>query len=201
MALSTFAELKTAIKGVLERPNIADSTIETWIAMAEADFDRTLKHYEMETTTTLNVTSENTALPTDYLQAKRVYIAGTTKALKVVRSSKLQDMLERRGYAAGEPTHYAIIGTSIAFYPAPASATVSMLYLQKIPRLSDSNTSNWLLEMGPDAYLYGALLHSAPYENDDARMATWGMLLQRAKDALDMQSDMAKFAADNVAMV
>ncbi len=48
-----------------------------------------------------------------------------------------------------------------------------MIYRKVVPALSDANTSNWLLACAPDAYLYGALLESAPYIKDDERIAVW----------------------------
>jgi hypothetical protein len=49
-----------------------------------------------------------------------------------------------------------------------------MVYRQNIPALA-SNTTNWLLALAPDLYLYGALLESAPYIKEDGRIQTWGL--------------------------
>ena len=49
-----------------------------------------------------------------------------------------------------------------------------MIYRANIPALSESNTTNWLLTLAPDLYLYGVLLESAPYMKEDERISTWG---------------------------
>jgi hypothetical protein len=54
------------------------------------------------------------------------------------------------------------------------------MYYAKIPTLSDSVTTNWLLTYHPDIYLYGALLHSAPYLKEDERASTWAALYSAA---------------------
>jgi len=59
--------------------------------------------------------------------------------------------------------------------------------------LSDSTTTNWLLEYYPDAYLYGSLVHSAPYLKEDARLQTWAALYQSAVDAINNESESSKF--------
>jgi hypothetical protein len=49
-----------------------------------------------------------------------------------------------------------------------------MIYRANIPPLA-ANSTNWLLALAPDLYLYGALLESAPYIKEDARIQTWGL--------------------------
>ena len=79
-------------------------------------------------------------------------------------------------------------------YPTPdGDYTVELYYYSRIPELSDSNTTNWLLEYFPDAYLYGSLVHSAPYLKDDARLTIWAALYQSAIDAINESGDAAKF--------
>jgi hypothetical protein len=59
--------------------------------------------------------------------------------------------------------------------PTPDAAyTIEMIYRQSIPPLA-INSTNWLLALAPDLYLYGALLESAPYIKEDGRIQTWGL--------------------------
>ncbi len=61
--------------------------------------------------------------------------------------------------------------------PTPdGSYSAILMYYAKVPTLSDSNETNWLLTHYPDIYLYGALLHSAPYLREDERAQTWAAL-------------------------
>ena len=46
-------------------------------------------------------------------------------------------------------------------------------------------TSNWLLALAPDLYLYGALLESAPYIKEDGRIQTWGLGFTAAMNDLN----------------
>ena len=71
--------------------------------------------------------------------------------------------------------------------------STELYYYAKIDALSDSNTSNWLLEYFPDAYLYGALSHSAPYLKDDARLQVWSSLYGNAIGGITADNDKAKF--------
>jgi len=66
--------------------------------------------------------------------------------------------------------------------------------------LSDSNADNWLLRDAPDVYLYGALIQSAPYLNDDARAETWASLYSTAIQSLQRASDDTRFAGSGIRM-
>jgi hypothetical protein len=84
-------------------------------------------------------------------------------------------------------------GEAIEVFPTPDTTySGELLYYAELEPLSDSNASNWLLEMSPDAYLYGALMQSAPYLKDDARMAVWSMLYSGAVAGTNLQSNKAK---------
>ena len=60
-----------------------------------------------------------------------------------------------------------------------------MIYRQNIPALTSTNTSNWLLTLAPDLYLYGTLLETAPYLKEDERIQTWATGLTTTLDSLN----------------
>jgi hypothetical protein len=66
------------------------------------------------------------------------------------------------------------------------------LYYQQVPALSDSATGNWLLTAAPDLYLYGALIHSAPYLVEDGRTAVFAQMYGAAVNQLNLQSEASK---------
>jgi hypothetical protein len=106
------------------------------------------------------------------------------------------EMLDRRSQSAntsGTPLFYALTAGEIELFPTPSEAFATELYYySKIDPLSDSNASNWLLQDYQDAYLYGSLIHSAPYLADDARLQVWAALFQSAIDAINIESDAVK---------
>jgi hypothetical protein len=60
-----------------------------------------------------------------------------------------------------------------------------MVYRKNIPALTASNTTNWLLDLAPDLYLYGVLMESAPYIKEDDRLQIWGLGYSSALDGLN----------------
>ena len=75
-----------------------------------------------------------------------------------------------------------------------------MLYFADIPNLSDVTTSNWLLSKAPDVYLYGSLLHSAPYLVEDARVNVWAQLYGAAVSRLNEESEAARMSGSGLTL-
>jgi len=76
--------------------------------------------------------------------------------------------------ATGQPQYYQIEGGNLVLSPAPDSDySVKMVYHAKIPALSGSNPTNWLLTKYPDLYLYGSLVEAVIYTNDVELLPIW----------------------------
>ena len=194
MAITTYAELKTAIADFLNRDDLT-AVIPTFISLAEADMQRRVRHWRMEKRSTAELDTQYSAIPADFVEVIRVYVtSGDTKPLELISQAELLDRKAKSLNTSGTPAYYAFTAGEIEIYPAPdGTYDVELYYIASIPALSDSSTSNWLLERYPDAYLYGALVHAAPYLNDDARIQVFAALYQSAIDAINAESERSKF--------
>jgi len=194
MAITTYAELKSNITDFLNRDDL-DTIAPTFISMAEADMQRQVRHWRQEKRSTAELDTQYSAIPADFLEAVRFYItSGDTRPLELISQSEMLDRKYRNLNTNGQPAYYAITAGEIEVYPVPdGTYTAELYYSARLTALSDSNTSNWMLEYFPDAYLYGSLIHSAPYLKDDARLQTWAALYQSAIDAINLSSEKEKF--------
>ena len=177
MALDTFSGLKTTIADYLNRDDLT-SIIPSFITLAEAKFNRKLRVRQMVKRATAAIDTQYFAFPTDWLQAKQ-FILNTNPItyLEYVTNFQGDELRATTVIAVGKPQYYSFVGSQIEVIPTPdTSYTGELTYYGKIPALSDSNTSNWLLAYAPDLYLYGALLEASPYLKDDERLAVWGNL-------------------------
>ena len=94
----------------------------------------------------------------------------------------------------GTPALYTLEAGQFHLYPTPIADTdVELLYYAEVPALA-SNATNWLLTAAPDVYLYGSLMHSAPYLQDDARLAVWAQLYSSSVVRLNEASQYAKYS-------
>ena len=194
MAITNYTELQSTIADFLNRDDLT-AVIPTFITLAEAEFNRRLRHWRMENRASAEVDSQYSAIPADFLEPIRLHLETSNyRTLELMSQADMQSMRMRNSDTSGEPAYYALTQGEIELYPTPdATYNLEMNYYARIPALSVSNATNWLLTYFPDAYLYGALAHSAPYLGEDARMATWAALLQSAIDGIIRESEQAKF--------
>jgi len=194
MSITTYAELKTAITDFLNRDDI-DSVASTFVSLAETDMQRRIRHWRMEKRSTAEIDTQYSAIPADFLEVIRFHVtSGDTKPLELISQAELLDRKRKNLNTSGSPSYYAITAGEIEVYPVPdGTYTAELYYYAAIPALSDSNTTNWLLDAYKDAYLYGSLVHSAPYLKEDGRIQTWAALYANAVDAINAESEKSKF--------
>ena len=68
-----------------------------------------------------------------------------------------------------------------------------MVYYQRIPALSDTVTTNWLLEAHPDLYLYTTLGAAEAWLKNDPRLPVWQQAAATFLDDLDALGEHAKY--------
>ena len=194
MPITTYTELKAAIADFLNRDDLS-ATVPTFISLAEADIQRRVRHWRMEKRSTAELDTQYSAIPADFVEVIRMYItSGDTKPLELISQGELLDRKRKNLNTSGSPSYYALTAGEIEVFPVPdGTYDLELYYIARIPALSDSNASNWLLERYQDAYLYGSLVHSAPYLKDDARAQMWAALYQSSVDAINAESERSKF--------
>jgi hypothetical protein len=182
MAISTFAELKTAAANWLDRSDLTDR-IPEFIALAEARFNRVLRIRDMETVSTAISTTGGTreySLPTGFVQMKEFHL--TTDPLTPL-AYITPEMMSRMwaGSTTGTPLVFTIIADNVRLGPSPdAVYTTSMLYYKTFTALSDAASTNDMLTNNPDVYLYGTLLEAEPFIMNDARVPLWLAAFEKA---------------------
>ncbi len=186
MAITTYAQLKASIEAWLNRDDL-DQYVGDFIALFEATFERTARVREMlvraVTVPAADEPREN--LPGDFLELKAIqFNASPVVVPEFASAAWIRNYRRYTGAESGVPRYFTIEGGQLLFERTPNATELEILYYQKLPRLSDEQTSNWLLAAHPDIYLYGALVHSAPFLKDDERIALWAGLLEKAMTEL-----------------
>jgi hypothetical protein len=201
MTITNFGTLKTAIADTLNRDDLA-SAVPTFVKLAEARFNRELRTWKQETRSTATLDVQYSALPTDFLQPIRLQILDSqTGEISPISTAQMLQLRGDNFNEAGRPVHYAITAQGLELLPTPDSAySASLVYYAKITALSADGDTNWLLTDAPDAYLYGALVHSAPYLKDDARLQVWEALLAQGINNLNTSSSEAKYGGSGLVM-
>ena len=191
MTIDTYAKLKDAVANFSERGDMT-KFIPDLIGMAEARISRTLDHPFMSgraTSTVVTTSSEPqfVDLPTDFQAMRRLYLSGVTgqPIIEYLTEGQLAREKNRTGGARSRPTKYTIFGSELELLPIPDSAYVlEMVYRKRLPILSDTVQSNWLLSLSPDIYLYGSLYQAAQFTGEQDKIARWDSCYNTAYDDL-----------------
>lgn len=175
MAITTYAELKTAVANWLSRDDLT-TIIPDFITLGEAKLNRALRLRAMENVATGSVAA-TVALPTGFLQVRALTVTSSGVTWPVAyREPNL--IYSKDGIAR----FYSIVGDNIYFLPDGSGETYSLTYYKKFDAVADS--VNWLLTNAPDAYLYASLLEATPYIQNDSRIPVWESRLQQVIDQL-----------------
>lgn len=190
MALSTYTELKASIADWLNRTDLT-SVVPDFIALAEAQIERTLRTRQMIVRATASIDTEYSAVPADFLETKSIKLNTNPVTALVFESIDALDSLKSTTYISpGRPGYFGIVGGQIRVLPVPDSTyTAELIYYAKLSKLSGTNANNWLLTQAPDVYLYGSLMQAAPYLKDDSRIPVWAAIYTRGLEELQIADD------------
>jgi hypothetical protein len=198
MALTNYSELKSTIADYLNRQDLAD-IIPTFITLAEAQIARDLRHRNQEVRLISVIDERYEEMPTSFLEIRTIYIDGENP-LRYESGTELVKM-RAESSISGTPKFYTIHAGQVEFYPSPDKAyEFNIVGYARIPELEDDVDSNWLLAQYPDIYLYGALIHSAPYLEDDARSQIWAQLYGAAIIQANAESDISSVSGSRLVM-
>ena len=201
MALTTYTELKASIADFLNRDDLT-TVIPDFITLAEAQINRDVRHWKMEVRSSgqQDAADEYIQIPSDWLETIRLHITdNTTSVVNLISRDAMADKRQKALDASGTPIYYTHADAQFQLYPTPSAETnFELLYYQKTTALSGSNADNWLLTEAPDVYLYGALIHSAPYLAEDERVAIWAQMYSAAVARLNEASELARYSGSGL---
>ena len=193
MAISNYSELKASIADYLNRADLT-AVIPDFITLAEAQINRQLRTHDMMKRATASVTEDYFSVPTDWLETNVLVNLGTiTAPMEYVDYERLNEL--KALSLTGDPRFYTMIDGKFLILPAATSESpvnLELSYVGRIPALSDSNTTNWLLTKSPDLYLYAALMQAEPYLKNDERVGLWATAMQNSMENMRLEGERSK---------
>jgi hypothetical protein len=198
MAITTYSELKTAVADWLNRSDLT-STIPNFIALAEAQLNRQLRHRKMVVRADATLDTQYFAVPADWLENIRFQL-DTNPITPLVFVTPEQMLEDSQIYSTGgQPMFYTMVGGQFQVLPSPdGTYTGELTYYGKIPALSDAAPTNWLLTEAPDIYLYATLVQSAPYLKEDERVSVWAGFYQTLINDMKIADERARVGSSKL---
>lgn len=193
MALDgTYAGLKASIADWLNRSDLT-AQIPDFITLAEGQMTRRFvgrmrqglpypRRIMQRTDAAIASGDEYVPVPADFHGPIELVLQGTPEiVVDYLDPTNFQQWKEANPYPGMAPVYYTVISCQLQLYPVADKAyTAELTYLKRFEAANAAG--NWILTDYPDAYLYGALLQSAPYLKDDERATTWAALFTAAVD-------------------
>lgn len=172
MSITNYSELKTAVAAWLHRADL-DDRIPDFIQIGEGKLSRDLDSRRMDVKADLVTTPGDKALdlPADMLEMRRLQIVSDDYNTPLQYRTPDEIAADYPHNRTGRPVVFTVIGQRLELAPIPDAAyNLELNYIQRLPALSDSNPTNWLLSAWPSAYLYAALCAAQPFLINDERL-------------------------------
>lgn len=205
---ATFQGLCNKLEDTLNRRDLV-SVIPDFVVLATARIQRDMarvRHPLMISRAQATVIDNYVPLPNDFVAIQQIMFQDTAQNFVYVSPDQSKEVLAR-GWDnrapvamqttydhAGITTYYTIIGNRIRIFPAPAQTNPDKLdlwYYARLTPLNNATPTNWVLSRYPDLYLYGSLVHSAPYLKNDDRAAVWDGFYKTIMADIEVEADRA----------
>lgn len=176
MALANYTDLIASINssaGWLHRNDLG-TIAPDWVTLAEAAMNYGgvlpngtivdgLRVGSQETIITVATTAgtQTVALPTDFLQMRKIYYTLSGVRVELVERPPTPMGIQELSNVNAPPLTYYIQGSSLYLIPIPDQTyTITLDYYAKIGPLATSST-NWLMTQSPMTYLAGSIVQGA----------------------------------------
>jgi hypothetical protein len=181
MALTNYTTFVATVESYLARTDL-NTIVPDFVQLAQFRMSRDLRTEKMlkVATSTITTTDGTVSLPSDMLEVREIHLQGNPPIRLEYQSP---DLFFRNGQTtlSGYPYYFTMLGAEFKLAPTPnGTDTVQILYYAQPTFISSSVSSNLFLANYPDALLYATLAEAEPYLMNDARIATWSALYDRA---------------------
>lgn len=190
--ISDYSSLVDKIKLWLDRGSELDNLIPTFIGNTEGHLNRTLRTPEMEMVAEVTAVGGGFTLPLDCLQVRGLSARG--RPLRNTSPGALAGTYRAHdgAYRAGPALAFALTGRQVQVAPL-SDAPLTLSYWQRIPALTLTQPTNWLLDNHADIYLFGALFHAETYTPNPEAAAYWSALFDAAVGTLQDAGSRARW--------
>jgi hypothetical protein len=180
--ITDYETLQTEVADWLNRGDLTDQ-IPGFIQLGEQTLRRKVRGAYTETGI-LALDDGLVGLPADTGTVEHVLVESNGRTYPLTQVP-LAELILKRGAVTGRPSYYAVVENDLWLGPTPDQTYSATVVYEPWLDLSTTQTTNWLFDTAPDAYLFAALLAAAPYLKDDSRAPMWSAGLDQI--ILDIQ--------------
>ncbi|EHK75201.1 hypothetical protein SM0020_24875 [Sinorhizobium meliloti CCNWSX0020] len=188
MTISDYASLLVDAGEYSGREDIAHN-FPRFLGLAELKLNRGLRVADMEVTDEISLIDGDGTLPADFLEAREVKNTAGIPIRAVSLQQLTNSYMDRSGTG---PCAYAIVGNTIKARPI-SDQDLTVTYYARIPALTRTNPTNWLLTKAPDVYLFALVNEIAIWAKDVDGASAAQQLLALAINGLKIEDERSRW--------
>lgn len=196
MAIVTYGDIVKQVRMWTNRSDLTDDEIYTFVYFTGNAANQLLRVPAMEHTEVLEVSDGGkVTIPSDYLELRSMTaLTGDPGGVPLERVAWDQFINYRNSAEnEGRPRYFARQGPYIWMTPSPAiGSKLTMHYYRSMPDLSPAESVNWLSDLSPMCYVYGALHFAYLYLFDEERATFWQQKFQSEAERIQLLADNAE---------
>jgi hypothetical protein len=194
LTISKYSDLVRLIRSWTNRADLTDDNIQEFLYFAGSQASQILRVPAMEDIELLDVSPDgHCVIPYDFQQLRGLtcqWSSETSVPLERVSWDQYINYRNNPDLVDNTARYFARQGPYWFIAPnPPVGAKVTCHYYRTMPNIDPSNEVNWLVQMAPLVYLYGALHYAFLFLFDEERSAFWEQKynseLQRVQDMAD----------------
>lgn len=190
--ITDYASLITAVHDWSARSDISTTLIEQFIGLAEAKASESLRVPAMEVAKEVSSVNGNLKIPSDYLQLRAI-TSPDGDSSRQLRYVSMDNFMLLNHPSDQESLAFTRQGPYWYLASNPGDGTnYTCFYYAGIDALDSLNPVNWLLQMAPQLYLYGALWFLFEYTFDEPRSKFWAARFDTELQTIQAIADAAE---------
>ena len=199
MAVNNLGDLRTLVKDWSNRTDISNSVIDSFINIAQDRANRILRLPILEGFSTITVTNNALALPTDYLEAKSLVVTVNGKAIELERKDLA--FVTKQQNNQGNPKYFARKQSSFVIAPTSDVSSADLYYYYVAADLVNDADTNWFVEHGTDLLLYGALSELSLYTKNTEDALQWEAKFKATAQDIMRMADDADWSGSTIGII
>lgn len=205
MAMGTYSDILAQVKMWSNRGDLTEDQLGSFIYFAGNMANQLLRVPPMEYTEVLTVNSVgHVVIPFNFLELRSLtYEWGTRDSQSLSRLAWDQFV---NYYNTPEPENSKVrfFSRQGAYWflsaRAPMGSKVTCHYYRAMPNISPSEPENWLSQMSPMTYIFGALYYLFMFVQDEERATYWKTLFNEELGRIQTLCDGAEYKGTSLAV-
>lgn len=172
MAITTLAELRTAVQNWTHRSSLSTDRIDEGITMGENRLRDDLKVRAMESQATVTVNAREVTLPTGYIGMRGRFYLTTDPITRLVFVSPEKYWDTYMSTQTDKPVAFTVERENFVFGPAPDTTYTGRALIFSMAALSASNVPT-LFTNHPELWLSSSMVEIAKFLDNDRMELKW----------------------------